>query len=231
MLQLRKSEERGSANHGWLKSHHTFSFADYYDPKHMHYRTLRVINEDFIKGGTGFGAHPHKDMEIITYLVQGGLKHEDSMGNVAVIKPGEVQRMTAGTGVVHSEHALPGDEVHLFQIWIMPNQKGGPSGYGQKSFEKELNSEKMVLVVSADERSGSLGIKQDADMYISRLKKDEAVDFKLRPSRGAWLQVVKGKYDVNGKLISAGDALSFENEELLQIKALDSSEFILFDLG
>jgi quercetin 2,3-dioxygenase len=232
MLQLRKSEERGYANHGWLKSRHTFSFADYYDPKQMGFRSLRVINEDRIDGGTGFGAHPHRDMEIISYVIEGGLLHKDSMGTEAVIKPGEVQRMTAGTGVVHSEYnALPDKETHFFQIWIMPKSRGGNPGYGQKSFEKDLNSKKLVLVVSEDAREGSIGIKQDADLYISRLKKDEDLEFKLRPQRGAWVQVVKGRLSVNGKEIVTGDAVSFESEELLNIKSLDQSEFLLFDLA
>lgn len=232
MLQLRKSEERGNANHGWLKSLHTFSFAGYYDPKHMGFRALRVINEDRIEGGTGFGAHPHRDMEIISYVVKGALEHKDSMGTKAIIRPGEVQRMSAGTGVTHSEYnALPEEETHFFQIWIQPNKMGVAPGYGQKSFEEDLNSKKMVLVVSQDARDGSIGIKQDADLYISRLKKDDFVDFKLRANRGAWVQVVKGQLNVNGKELSTGDALSFENEELLTLKALDNSEFMLFDLA
>ncbi len=232
MLQLRKSNERGDANHGWLKSKHTFSFADYYDPKHMGFRSLRVINEDRIAGGTGFGKHPHRDMEIISYVVKGALEHEDSMGTKAIIKPGEVQRMSAGTGVVHSEYnADKENETHFFQIWIQPNKKGASPGYGQKSFENDLNSKKMVLVISADGREGSLGIEQDANLYISRLKNEDETDFKLKPKRGAWVQVVKGKLNINGKEISAGDALSFENEELLKFKSLEPSEFMLFDLA
>ena len=232
MLQLRKSDERGLANHGWLKSRHTFSFAEYYDPRHMGFRALRVINEDRIEGGTGFGAHPPRDMEIISYVVSGGLKHKDDMGNETVIRPGEIQKMSAGTGVVHSEYNSESDqETHFFQIWIMPNQRGGAPGYGQKSFEKELNSKKMVLVISQDEREGSIGIKQDADLYLSRLKANDRIEFQLRPTRGAWIQVIKGAIDVNGEKISAGDALSFEDQELLKFQALEDSELMLFDLA
>lgn len=232
MLQLRKSNERGNANHGWLKSKHTFSFADYYDPKFMGFRSLRVINEDRIERGTGFGMHPHRDMEIISYVVKGALEHKDSMGTKAIIRPGEVQRMSAGTGVVHSEYnADPDNETHFFQVWIQPNKKNAQPGYGQKSFEGELNSKKMVLVISEDGREGSLGIQQDANLYISRLKNEEVAEFKLEPKRGAWIQVVKGKLLVKGKEISAGDALSFEDEELLTFKSLEQSEFMLFDLA
>jgi len=231
-MQHRKSEDRGLANHGWLKSRHTFSFAEYYDPQHMGFRSLRVINEDRIEGGTGFGKHPHRDMEIISYVVEGALEHKDSMGNETVIRPGEVQRLSAGTGIAHSEYNQKLDEeTHFFQIWIMPKTTGGSPGYGQKSFEKELNSQKMVLVVSEEARDGSIGIKQDADIYISRLKKNDNVQFQLRDKRGAWIQIVKGQIDVNGKKISEGDALSFENAELLNIQALEPSEFLLFDLA
>lgn len=232
MLQLRKSQDRGIANHGWLKSKHTFSFADYYDPEHMGFRSLRVINEDRIEGGSGFGAHPHRDMEIISYVVKGALEHKDSMGTQTIIKPGEVQRMSAGTGVVHSEYnAQPHDETHFFQIWIQPKTRGGNPGYGQKSFESDLNSKKLVLVISPDGRDGSISIKQDADMYISRLSKDDDLEFKVRPTRGAWVQVVSGNLTVNGKDLTTGDALSFQDEELLKFKANDNSEFILFDLA
>lgn len=232
MLQLRKSEERGLANHGWLKSRHTFSFAEYYDPQHMGFHSLRVINEDRIEGGSGFGSHPHRDMEIISYVVSGALEHKDSMGTKAIIRPGEVQRMSAGTGVVHSEYnAIPDEETHFFQIWIQPNSRGGDPGYGQKSFESELNSKKLVLVVSQDGREGSIGIKQDADMYISRLDAKDQLEFRLRPKRGAWVQIVQGRLNINGTDVSAGDALSFENEELLKFKTSDKSEFILFDLA
>lgn len=232
MLQLRRSDERGLANHGWLKSRHTFSFAEYHDPRHMGFRSLRVINEDRIEGGTGFGTHPHRDMEIISYVVKGSLEHKDSMGNKAVILPGEVQKMSAGSGVAHSEYnAELENETHFFQIWITPKTRGGAPSYGQKSFETDLNSKKMVLVVSEDAREGSIGIKQDADLYISRLKKDETVEFQLRAKRGAWIQVVKGRLIINGQEVLTGDALSFENAEILKFQSLDDSEFMLFDLA
>lgn len=232
MLQLRKSAERGMANHGWLKSRHTFSFADYYDPRHMGFGALRVINEDRIDGGTGFGAHPHKDMEIISYVVKGALKHEDSMGTKAVIMPGEVQRMSAGTGVVHSEHNnQPNDETHFFQIWIQPNKTGDKPGYGQKSFETELNTKNLVLVVSNDGRDGSIGINQDADMYISRLKSGQNLDFKIRRGRGLWVQVVKGDLLVGDQVIKTGDAISTREAQQLKFYASEDSEIILFDLA
>ncbi|MGE3609497.1 MAG: pirin family protein [Bacteriovoracaceae bacterium] len=231
MLQIRKSNERGHANHGWLKSQHTFSFADYYDPKHMGFKSLRVINEDYIAVDSGFGFHPHRDMEIITYVVHGALEHKDSMGNTAIVKPGEVQRMSAGKGVVHSEYnSGTSEETHLFQIWILPNELGGQPGYDQKSFESELSSNKLVHVVSKDGSNGTISIKQDADMYISKLKTSEDLVFKIRPGRGVWIQVINGKLDINDSIIQKGDALSAINEETLKIQALENSEFILFDL-
>jgi quercetin 2,3-dioxygenase len=232
MYQIRRSNERGYADHGWLKSHHTFSFAGYYDPNHMAFSNLRVINEDYIAGGRGFGAHPHRDMEIITYVVKGSLQHEDSMGTKAIIRPGEVQRMTAGTGVVHSEfNAQKDEEVHLFQIWIMPKEEGVKPGYGQKSFERELNSKKLVHVVSRDGRDGSIGINQDADMYISRLKASDSLDFKVQAGRGLWIQVVKGQIKVGGDVLYTGDALSTQEAQLLNFEAAEDAELIIFDLA
>lgn len=232
MLTVRKSIQRGDANHGWLKSKHTFSFAEYYDPKFMGFKNLRVINEDRIAGGTGFGAHPHNNMEIISYVVKGALEHKDSMGTKAVIKPGEVQRMSAGTGVVHSEfNAQKDDETHFFQIWIIPNKTGTQPGYGQKSFENDLNSKKLVHVISQDGKDGSISINQDADMFISRLKKSEELDYKIRPGRGLWVQVVKGSLYIGDQKISAGDAVSTQDEAELNFKANEDSEIILFDLS
>lgn len=240
MYQLRKSNERGLANHGWLKSQHTFSFAEYYDPNHMGFHSLRVINEDRIEKGTGFGSHPHRDMEIISYVVSGALEHKDSMGTKAIIRPGEVQRMSAGSGVVHSEYnANPTGDTHFFQIWIQPKERGGVPGYGQKSFDTELSEKPLVLVISPDGRDGSISIKQDADMYLSRLKAEQSVEFALRSKRGAWLHVIKGRVSIESDKgqagVETGDAFSFENvaasDALLKIQALEPSEFILFDLN
>lgn len=232
MLEIRKSMDRGFADHGWLKSLHSFSFADYYDPRHMGFRSLRVINEDRIEGGTGFGSHPHRDMEIISYVVKGALEHKDSTGTKAIIKPGEVQRMTAGAGVVHSEYnASPKEEAHFFQIWIMPKGRGGSPGYGQKSFEDDLNSKKLVLVVSEDARDGSIGIKQDADMYISRLNSGDKIDFTVRSGRAIWLHLIHGQLMIGDKQVSTGDSVSLEEEDHLKITASAKSEFLLFDLA
>lgn len=232
MLQVRKSEERGIGSHGWLNSHHTFSFANYYDPKFLNFRSLRVINEDRIDGGTGFGAHPHNNMEIISYVVSGALEHSDSIGTKAVIRPGEVQKMSAGTGVVHSEYnKMESEQTHFFQIWITPKEAGGSPSYGQKSFEKELNEKKLVLVISESGRDGSIEIKQDADLYISRLKSGESIEFKIRSGRGVWAQVVKGHIYVNGVEFHTGDGFSDNDQELLKISAMADSEFMLFDLA
>ncbi|WP_413585605.1 pirin family protein [Bdellovibrio sp. HCB274] len=231
MLTIRRSNDRGNAEHGWLKSRHTFSFAEYYDPDHMHFGPLRVINEDRISGGSGFDTHPHRDMEIISYVVSGGLQHRDSMGNVAVIKPGEVQRMSAGTGVMHSEYNdEEGKETHFFQIWIMPKVRGVQPGYGQKSFETELNTQKLVHVISPDGKDGTIGIHQDADMYISRLKKSEDLEFTIGDSRRMWLQVVKGGVEVNGEKLETGDAIAATDLAAVNIKANADSEMILFNL-
>lgn len=232
MQTIRRSNERGNADHGWLKSKHSFSFADYHDPAHMGFRSLRVINEDHIAGGMGFGAHPHRDMEIITYVIKGALAHEDSMGNKAVILPGEVQRMTAGIGVVHAEqNNSKTEEVHLFQIWIMPKVRGGTPGYGQKSFEADLNSKKSVLVVSQEGRDGSIAIKQDAEIYISRLKAKDELDFKLRPTRGAWIQILKGEIELGADRLKAGDAVAITEQDAFKLKAFTDSEIMLFDLA
>lgn len=231
MMLVRKSNERGLAEHGWLKSRHTFSFAEYHDPKFMGFGPLRVINEDRIRGGTGFDTHPHRDMEIISYVISGGLKHKDSMGNEAVIKPGEVQRMSAGTGVRHSEYnEKEGEEAHFFQIWIIPDKQGVEPGYGQKSFEKELNSQKIVHVISPNGADGSISIHQDANMYISRLKKSESVDFVVRSDRKLWIQLVKGTVRVNDQEISTGDAIAAKDIATAKITASEDSELILFDL-
>lgn len=232
MLQIRKSEERGLANHGWLKSRHTFSFADYYDSKFMSFKSLRVINEDRISGGTGFGKHPHRDMEIISYVIKGALQHEDTMGNKTIIRPGEVQKLSAGTGMMHSEQNLLADEeTHFFQIWIMPNKIGTAPSYGQKSFNEALNSKKFVLVISQNGREDSIPILQDADMYISRLNANEELEFQVRPARGIWVQVVSGVLSANDKELKSGDAFSTDQEGTLLLKSKDKSELLIFDLA
>lgn len=197
----------------------------------MGYGPLRVINEDRIQGGTGFGTHPHRDMEIISYVVSGALQHKDSMGNVAVIKPGEVQRMSAGTGVAHSEYNDEEDkETHFFQIWITPDHRGGKPGYGQKSFETELATQKLVHVISKDGKDGSISINQDENMYISRLKKTESIDFTVKENRKIWIQLVNGIVSVNGQKIETGDAIAAANIANTKIEANDNSEMIIFDL-
>lgn len=231
MLKVRKANERGGGDHGWLKSQHSFSFSDYYDPRFMGFGPLRVINEDWIAAGKGFGMHPHNDMEIITYVVKGALEHQDSMGNKATILPGEVQKMTAGTGVFHSEFNPRKDlETHLLQIWIMPDKRGLKPSYSQKSFEEQLNKEKLVLVVSPNQEADSIGIAQDAKLYVSRLKKDDMLEHSLSVGRAAWIQVIKGSVSVNDVEITAGDGLAVVDEKTLRFKSLHDAEFMLFDL-
>lgn len=232
ITKIRRSADRGFANHGWLKSRHTFSFANYLDPEHMGFRSLRVINEDRIDGGSGFGAHPHRDMEIISYVLEGALEHQDSMGNRTVIKPGEVQRMSAGSGVVHSEYnQMANEKTHFFQIWIMPHTHGGNPGYGQKSFEAELNAQAKVLVVSGDGREGSIPIQQDADIYLSRQKQGDRLEIPVRRGRGIWLQVVRGQVTANQQSLETGDALSAEGEGILALQASADAELMIFDLA
>ena len=230
MFTLRKAKERGHANHGWLDSYHTFSFADYYDPRHMSFGALRVINEDVIEGGSGFPAHGHRDMEIITYIVEGALEHKDSMGISAVIRPGEVQTMSAGTGVRHSEfNHMKDQKTHLLQIWIMPAKEGIAPAYGQKKFEFE-KAKGMTLVVSQKGVAGSLPINQDANIYVAKWLRGDRSEFKIKPGRRAWIQMVKGSLEVSGKSLSAGDALGVTDEELLKLQAGEVSEFLFFDL-
>jgi redox-sensitive bicupin YhaK (pirin superfamily) len=231
MLTVRRSQDRGHAQHGWLDSHHSFSFADYYDPKHMGFGPLRVINEDRIAGGTGFGAHPHRDMEIISYVVDGALTHKDSMGNATTIRPGEVQRMSAGSGVTHAEMNERADQTtHFFQIWIVPATRGIKPGYGQKDFSAQLAAEPLVLAASQDGRDGSIPIHQDADLYVSRLKERASLHFDLRPGRGAWVQVVKGGVRLNGETLAAGDGAALSDEKVLELVAETAAEVLLFDL-
>lgn len=231
MLAVKKSNTRGFADHGWLKSHHSFSFADYYDPANMNFGALRAINEDWIAGGGGFPTHGHRDMEIITYVTEGALAHRDSAGNASVIRPGEVQRMSAGKGVAHSEFNGTDAPVKLLQIWIVPDKMGVDFSYDQKSFDAQLRQKDLVLAVSRDGREGSISIHQDADLHVSRLRAEKELTFLARPERKLWLQVVKGTIEANGLRASAGDAVAGSGETQLKVSAREDSEFLLFDLA
>ncbi|MBU6140509.1 MAG: pirin family protein [Proteobacteria bacterium] len=231
MITIRKSNERGSANHGWLKSFHTFSFADYYDPAHMNFGNLRVINEDYISPSAGFGKHPHHNMEIITYVISGALSHEDSMGNSSTILPGEVQIMSAGTGVFHSEfNHEKNRETHLLQIWILPKVKEVTPRYDQKSFIEDFKKNDFVLVVSGSGRDGSIQINQDVEIFVGKFSSQKTFDFEVKKDRKIWIQIVSGKIFVNGSGLEKGDAAAIKNESEIKIKAEENSEFLLFDL-
>lgn len=231
MTQIIRSKDRGHANHGWLDSYHTFSFANYYNPDWMGFRDLRVINEDRIAGGGGFPTHPHNDMEIITYLVSGALEHQDTLGNRAVMKPGEVQRMSAGTGIRHSEFNHSKEEpAHLLQIWIMPGKRGVQPSYGQKSFASELETKDLVLLASRDGREGSVEINQDVNLYAAKWTSAREINFNLKPSRYAWIQVVNGTLALGAEKLEAGDGAAIHGEASLALRAQGPAEFLLFDL-
>ncbi len=231
MMQIRKSCERGHANHGWLDTYHTFSFADYYDPAHMGFGPLRVINEDRVEPGRGFGTHGHRDMEIITYVLDGGLQHRDNLGNGSVISPGDVQRMSAGTGVQHSEfNASQRDPVHFLQIWIEPSARGVRPGYEQKHFAAEDRRGTLRLIASPDGGDGSVTIHQDARIYAADLAADEAVVHHIEPGRRAYVHVARGAVVVNGTPLEAGDGARIEDETTLNLSALQESQVLLFDL-
>ena len=233
MITVRPAGQRGHFNHGWLDTYHTFSLADYYDPKHSDFRALRVINEDRVAPGAGFGTHPHRDMEIITYVLEGAVAHKDSMGTGSTIQPGEVQRMSAGTGVLHSEfNHSPSEEVHLLQIWILPDTKGVEPSYDQKTFPVAERSDRLRLIASKDGSDGSLQIHQDAKLYASVLDPGKAVELPLAAGRHAWLQVARGEVSLNGKTLTAGDGAAVSDEGRLAIAAGDAgAEFLLFDLA
>lgn len=232
MLTVRKAEERGHFDHGWLQTNHTFSFASYQDPQHMGFRTLRVINEDVVQGGQGFGTHPHRDMEIVTYIVGGTLEHRDSTGTSSVIRAGEVQRMTAGTGVTHSEYnPSPVEPVHLLQIWILPEKAGLAPSYEQRYFSEEEKRGRLRPLVTPDGREGSLTIHQDASLFASSLAAGQQVSHRLEPSRHAWLQLIRGVVGADGVSLKAGDAVAVSEEDTLTVSAREAAEFLLFDLG
>lgn len=232
MITLRKSDERGHANHGWLDSYHTFSFANYYDPRFRGFRHLRVINEDRVAPAEGFGTHPHNDMEIITYVLEGSLEHKDSMGTGAVIRPGEVQRMSAGTGVTHSEfNASKNELVHLLQIWIFPEKKGITPSYEQKFFAESEKRGKFRVVASRDAREGSVLVHQDMSLYATVLEKGEETGYENAPNRHAWLQVARGSLELNGLKLEAGDGAAVTGNEHLRLKAREKAEILLFDLA
>jgi quercetin 2,3-dioxygenase len=232
MIKIRRSNERGHADHGWLDTHYTFSFSDYYDSRFMGFRDLRVINEDVILPGQGFPKHGHKDMEIITYVISGELSHRDSMGNGETVHPNEVQRMTAGTGVLHSEFSSPTDKTHLLQIWILPDANRLTPGYEQKRFGPEDKQGKLRLVASRGGDDGSVHINQDVKLFASILNPDDKLSYDLRTGRHAWVQLISGRLEVNGEVLNAGDGAAISDEVSLSFKArANGSEFLLFDLN
>jgi quercetin 2,3-dioxygenase len=232
MIALRKSAERGFADHGWLKSFHTFSFAGYYDPQNMGFGPLRVINEDRVAPGQGFGKHPHRDMEIISYVLDGELEHQDSMGNGSIIRPGDVQRMSAGTGVFHSEYNPSRTQgVHFLQIWIEPSKMGIAPGYEQKFFGPEDKRGRLCLVASPDGHQGSVTIHQDARLFAALIDSNESVKHILAKGRKAYVHIARGTANVNGQMLGAGDALKIDSEPEVVIKDGDNAEVLLFDLS
>jgi hypothetical protein len=232
MILIRKSDARGHANHGWLDSRFTFSFADYYDPAHTQFRTLRVMNDDRIAGGAGFPTHPHRDMEIVTYVLEGALQHRDSMGNGSVIRPGDVQYMSAGTGVTHSEfNASETDPVHLYQIWMFPDRKGYKPAYGQKHFAEADKRGKLRLVISPDGREGSVKIHQDNELYATVLAPGETVKHELKPQRHAYVQVARGSVTLNGQALETGDGAAISEERSIELAGVQDAEVLVFDLA
>src|SRR6202047_4729421 len=225
MIEIRKSNERGHADHGWLDSRFTFSFADYFDPEHVQFRTLRVLNDDRVAGGAGFPNHPHRDMEIVTYVLEGALEHRDSMGNGSVIKPGDLQYMSAGTGVTHSEvNASTPEPVHLYQIWMMPDQKGHKPAYDQKNFTEAEKRGKLRLVASPDGREGSVKIRQHNELYATVLGKGDSVQYQLKPERHAYEQVARGSVKLNGKDLAEGDGAAISSEKSLELTGVNDAE-------
>jgi redox-sensitive bicupin YhaK (pirin superfamily) len=232
MILVRKAADRGHADHGWLKTFHTFSFGEYQDPQHMRFQSLRVMNEDFVAPGQGFGTHPHHDMEIVTYILEGALQHQDSMGNSEVLRKGEFQRMSAGTGITHSEFNPSATErVHLYQIWLFPERRGIVPSYEQKRFPEEGRRNQWQLVASRDARLGSLAIHQDVDIFLADLEPKHTLTHFLRPNRQAWIQVLRGQVVVNDVALSASDGAAVSNESELAIRSDHQGEILLFDLA
>ena len=232
MIEPRRAEERGHFDHGWLKTYHTFSFADYFDPKFMGFSDLRVINEDFVHPGKGFPFHSHRDMEIITYVIEGALEHKDSLGNGSIIRPGEVQRMSAGTGVRHSElNPLKDQPLHLLQIWILPAREGIQPSYEQKKFSDDEKRNRLRLVASPNSAEGSVTIHQDARLYASLLSAGKTLEHSLAPGRSAWVQLIRGEIQLNEVSLGAGDGAAVNHEGILRITSAADSELLLFDLS
>jgi redox-sensitive bicupin YhaK (pirin superfamily) len=233
MMTLRRAAERGHFDHGWLDTTHTFSFADYFDPRHMGFRALRVINEDRVKPGHGFGTHPHRDMEILSWVLSGALEHRDSMGTGSVIRPGELQRMSAGTGVLHSEkNASTTEPVHFLQIWLLPSKKGLVPGYAQRAFDPAAHPGRLLPVASPDGREGSLTVNADARVLAGQLGPEDSVVHRLEPGRHAWVHVARGAVRLNGQPLSAGDGAALSGEEAVRLEgAAGGGEVLLFDLG
>jgi redox-sensitive bicupin YhaK (pirin superfamily) len=231
-MRIRRAAERGHFDHGWLDTYHTFSFADYYDPDQMGFRSLRVINEDRVAAGHGFPTHGHRDMEIVTYVLEGQLEHRDSLVNGEIIHPGELQRMTAGTGVRHSEfNPSKNEPVHLYQIWLLPERRGLEPSYEQRTFDKVGRAGRWQLVASPDRRDGALGIRQDAELWLADLAAGGELSRSIRPGRHAWLQVLRGGVTINGSELSAGDGAALSDETALTVRSAAGAELLLFDLA
>lgn len=232
MIHVRRAVERGHFDHGWLDTFHTFSFADYFDAEHHHFRSLRVINEDRVAPGQGFGMHGHRDMEIVTYVLEGALQHKDSLSNGSILRPGEFQRMSAGSGIRHSEFNPSATEpVHLYQIWLFPSQHGVKPSYEQKAFAEAERLGRLRLVASPNGAGGSLTIHQDARVFLATLSKDQRVNHELAPGRHAWLQVLRGRVSLNDTSLDTSDGAAISEERLLTIRADQPAEIMLFDLA
>jgi redox-sensitive bicupin YhaK (pirin superfamily) len=232
MFRIRKADARGYFDHGWLRTHHTFSFSDYYDPEHINFRSLRVMNEDRVRPGHGFGEHGHKDMEIVTYVLEGALQHRDSLGNGEILRPGEFQRMTAGSGIRHSEFDPSAEEsVHFYQIWLLPERLGLTPSYEQKAFSPEERDDQLRIVASPDGRDGSLSIHQDALIFLSTLAPGARISYSVPEERHAWLQVLRGAVELNGHPLEKGDGIAASQEPLLELTSSEPAEVMLFDLA